>query len=218
MTKTPLVIWGASGHAAVVANIASLCGLWEVVGFIDDVNCDRMAGTFAGKPFLGGEEALASLKQKGIRHIALGFGHCSMRVKKSESLKNDGFELVTLIHPDAVISDSAIIGEGTVVGAGVIVDPGCKIGRYTILNNSAVICHGSTIDDGVHVCPGVRIGGDVHVGACCWIGIGSCVVERLRIGAQSYIGAGSIVTKDIPPGVLAYGNPARVIRSLTEAF
>lgn len=218
MRKTPVVIWGASGHALVVSNMVSLGGRYEIAGFLDDVNPGRKGEIFAGRPILGGCEALSLLKEKGIRQVALGFGHCSARVDVASLLKKNNFQILTLIHPDAVISNGVTIGEGTVVLAGVVIDPSCNVGRYTIINNSAVICHGSRIDDGVHLCPGVRISGNVHVGLCSWIGIGSCIGERVHIGARSYIGAGSVVTKDIPPGFLAHGNPAKAVRRITKAF
>ena len=47
-----------------------------------------------------------------------------------------------------------------------------------------------------------------------FIGMQSLILKGVTIGAQSVIGAGSVVTHDIPSGVIAAGNPARVIRSL----
>ncbi|MEJ2582051.1 MAG: DapH/DapD/GlmU-related protein [Acidobacteriota bacterium] len=44
------------------------------------------------------------------------------------------------------------------------------------------------------------------------VGIGASIVDSVTIGRNSVIGAGSVVTKDVPPGVVAYGVPARVVR------
>ena len=49
-----------------------------------------------------------------------------------------------------------------------------------------------------------------------WIGGGSTILSGVIIGDDSVIGAGSVVTKDIPSGVVAAGNPCRVIRKITE--
>ncbi|MDR3292628.1 MAG: sugar O-acetyltransferase, partial [Clostridiales bacterium] len=56
----------------------------------------------------------------------------------------------------------------------------------------------------------------VTIGDNVWVGMGSLVLPGVTIGENSVIGAGSIVTKDIPPNVLAYGSPCRVIRELDE--
>ena len=56
----------------------------------------------------------------------------------------------------------------------------------------------------------IRIGNDV------WFGSNVTVCGGVTIGSRSVIGAGSVVTRDIPEGVLAAGNPCRVIREITE--
>lgn len=56
----------------------------------------------------------------------------------------------------------------------------------------------------------------VHIGRNCWIGAGVIVVPGITIGDNAVIGAGSVVTKDIPPNVLAVGNPCRVLREISE--
>jgi maltose O-acetyltransferase len=61
-----------------------------------------------------------------------------------------------------------------------------------------------------------EFGRPVSIGADAWIGGGAIVCPGVTIGARSVIGAGSVVTRDIPPGVLAAGNPCRVIREVEE--
>lgn len=56
----------------------------------------------------------------------------------------------------------------------------------------------------------------VHIGKNCWIGAGAIVLPGVSVGDNSVIGAGSVVTKDIPAGVVAVGNPCRVIREINE--
>lgn len=55
---------------------------------------------------------------------------------------------------------------------------------------------------------------DVYIGDNVWLGAGVIVVPGVHIGADSVIGAGSVVTKDIPEGVVAVGNPCRVLRTI----
>lgn len=56
----------------------------------------------------------------------------------------------------------------------------------------------------------------VHIGKNCWIGAGCVILPGVTIGDNTVIGAGSTVTKDIPAGVLAFGDPCRVQRPIGE--
>lgn len=63
---------------------------------------------------------------------------------------------------------------------------------------------------------GLELGAPVEIGDDVWVGGGAIVCPGVRIGARSVIGAGSVVTRDIPDGVIAAGNPCRVIRSIGD--
>lgn len=56
----------------------------------------------------------------------------------------------------------------------------------------------------------------IHIGNRVWIGAGSIILPGITIGDDTVIGAGSVVTKDIPSGVVAVGNPCRVLRKINE--
>ena len=62
----PVVIWGASGHARVVADILRLNG-YSISGFLDDVNQEKHGTAFCDSQILGGHEKLAELRQKGVK-------------------------------------------------------------------------------------------------------------------------------------------------------
>ncbi len=63
---------------------------------------------------------------------------------------------------------------------------------------------------------GLQYNMPVHIGRNCWIGAGAVILPGVTIGDDTVIGAGSIVTKDIPAGVVAAGNPCRVLRPIGE--
>jgi acetyltransferase EpsM len=205
-----IVIWGASGHALVVADIIRLRGEYQIIGFLDNITPQRRHTVFCGAQVLGGEEQLEKLREQGINYIIFGFGDCSARLSLAEYVKSKGFQLASAIHPSAIIATDVSIKPGTVVAAGAVINPGSKIGENVIINTCSSVDHECTIGDGAHICPGVHLAGNVTIGRGSWIGIGTCVIHHITIGSASLIGAGAVVVKDIPDNVVAYGNPAKV--------
>lgn len=63
---------------------------------------------------------------------------------------------------------------------------------------------------------GYQYNAPVHIGRNCWIGAGAVVLPGVTVGDNVVIGAGSVVTKDIPSGVVAVGNPCRVLRPVSD--
>jgi len=214
--KQRLAIWGASGHALVVADIVRLQGDYEIAGFLDDLNPERHGTAFCGAPILGGLGQLGVLQRLHIQYLLLGIGDCEARLRLSEVVRAEGLCLATAIHPHAVIAMGVSIGQGTVVMAGTVINPGSKIGENVIVNTCASVDHECLLEDGVHISPGVHLGGRVTVGRGTWIGIGTTVKNGVCIGSGSIIGAGAVVLDDIPCGAVAYGVPAKVIRRVAQ--
>jgi len=213
ITKELVVIWGASGHAMVVADILRLSGQYEIVGFLDDIHIDRHGTPFCGAIVLGGQEELDRLLEKGIKNIILAFGDCKARLRLSRLAKQKGFNLVTATHPRAIVANDAAVGPGSVIAAAAVISPAVIVGENVIINTAATVDHESIVADGAHICPGVHLGGCVSVGRAGWVGIGTTVNDHVSIGAGSFIGAGSVVVDDIPENVIAYGVPAKIVRT-----
>jgi len=217
LTQKPSVaIWGASGHARVVADIVRLQDCFRIAGFIDDLNRNRQGAEFCGATILGGREQLKLLRAEGVEHLLMGFGDCRMRLKLTEFLQAEGFVLPLALHPRAIVAEKAIVGAGTVVAAAAVINPGVTIGRSVIINTAASVDHDCVIGDAAHICPGVHLGGSVEIGQSTQIGIGATVVSGVHIGAGTLVGAGAVVVRNIPDRVIAYGVPARVKRRIDQ--
>lgn len=63
---------------------------------------------------------------------------------------------------------------------------------------------------------GYQYNAPVHIGRACWIGAGAIILPGVTVGDGTVIGAGSVVTKDLPPNVVAVGNPCCVLRSIDD--
>lgn len=193
-----LAIYGTGGHGKVVAQIARSLGARNIV-WIDD---RELPGTIRFETYLQGEHY----------PIALGIGSNHARKKVFETLKGAGLEVVTLIHPTAIIADDARIGEGSIVMPFVAVNAEAAVAEGAILNTHTVVEHECRIAPFVHLSPRVALGGAVTVGEQTHLGIGSSVIQCLSLGAHCVIGAGAAVVRDLPDRVLAVGVPAKIIK------
>ena len=108
------------------------------------------------------------------------------------------------------------------------------VGDHVFINFNAVIldCASVTIGDGAQIASGVQLlaadhprdaesrrdlqelARPVSIGSNVWLGAGAIVLPGVSVGDDSVIGAGSVVTRDIPSGVVAVGNPCRIVRTL----
>ena len=131
---------------------------------------------------------------------------------------------------NVVIREQNLIGDNFRIWGNSIIDYGCKIGSNVRIHNNIYVTQFTVIEDDAFLGPGVSLSNDIHPGCpdaleCmrgptikkgAQIGINSCVLPRAVIGEYAVIGAGSVVIGDIPPGAVAYGNPARVVGNIDD--
>ena len=203
-----LAILGASGHGKVIAEIA-LSTDWNYVDFYDDA--------FPVKAFLdnhsihgGLDKLLENSKSYDGFHVAIGDNRARLDIL-NQLLKLD-LPCPNIIAHSAVVSQSASLGVGISIMEKVVVNAKTILGDGVILNTSCSIDHDCNIASGVHISPGAHLAGDVSVGVCSWVGIGSAIIQGKVIGDESIIGAGSAVISNIPSGVTAVGVPNKIIK------
>ena len=110
------------------------------------------------------------------------------------------------------------LGSNVYANAGLklVDDTHIYIGDCTMLGPNVVIATaGHPIDPELRS-RGLQYNMPVRIGRNCWLGAGVIVMPGVTIGDDTVIGAGSVVTKDIPSGVVAVGNPCRVLRKVGE--
>lgn len=108
------------------------------------------------------------------------------------------------------------LGAGVFVNfGGVFLDPGpITIGAGTQIGPNVQILTADHPLDARTRAAGPELGRAITIGERVWLGGGVIVCPGVSIGADTTIGAGSVVTRDVPAGVVAVGNPCRVLRKI----
>ena len=129
-----------------------------------------------------------------------------------------------------VIREACRIGDDVSIWSNSVVDYGCRIGNRVKIHCNCYVAQFTELEDDVFLAPGVTIANDLYpgdersaqlmagprIGAGAQIGVNVTILPFVRIGAGALIGAGSVVTRDIPAGVVAFGNPALPHRQVAE--
>jgi acetyltransferase-like isoleucine patch superfamily enzyme len=135
------------------------------------------------------------------------------------------------------VRSGAIVGEECVIGQGAFVDTDVVLGSRCKLENFASVHRGSRVADEVFLGPGVILTNDswpratnedgtlkteaewhcqpTRIETRASLGAGVIVLPGVTVGANCMVGAGAVVTKDLASGLVAIGNPAAVVRSVS---
>lgn len=131
------------------------------------------------------------------------------------------------------------IGDETKLGTFVEIQKNAKVGSRCKISSHTFVCEGVTIEDNVFIGHGVAFINDIYPRATAaggalqteadWkvsptlvkkgasIGSGATILANVTIGEDAIVGAGAVVTRDVPANTIVAGNPARVLRNVTDA-
>ena len=162
----------------------------------DSIRCDRLLAAFNATRADQGEE-----RRRVLEELLGGIGERT--IIRPPLFMDYGYQ--TTIGPRTFINFNAVIADvGRVsIGADVQIGPNVQLLTPTHPLNP------ETRRSGLEAAEPITIDDNV------WLGGGVIVCPGVTIGRDTVVGAGAVVVKDLPPGVLAVGNPARVVRSLT---
>ena len=197
-------IYGASGHAKVIIDIAKSKEI-QIESIFDD-NRDLKE--------ISGLKVKHSISSEALdNEFIIAIGDNTIRKKVVSTFR--GKMHPALIHKSSVVSSSAILGKGTVMMANASVNSESVIGEHCIINTGAAIEHDCILGDFVHISPNAALAGGVEIGEGTHIGIGAVVIPGIKIGKWVTVGAGSVILKDIPDNVVVVGNPGHIIKNKT---
>lgn len=212
-----IIVIGSSGHAKVILDAVEAEGRYRVEGLIDSVNPDGPG--VLGYPVLGAEARLPGLltdRQVEGCVVAIGDNWTRDLVSTRLAAVAPSLRFVTVVHPKAHVGRGSVVGDGSVVLAGAVINPGSTVGRGCILNTNSSLDHDSWMGDFSSLAPNATTGGNVRIGDHAAVALGASVLEGRTVGRHTVIGAGAVVIDDVADFCIAYGVPARVVRTRRE--
>src|SRR6266404_5831501 len=135
-----------------------------------------------------------------------------------------------IIGDQSCVRERVTIADDVVIGRGSLVENDTTIGSGTRIQAEAYITAYSTLEDDVFIAPCVVTTNDNFMGRTehrhalikgptirrgARIGGGVILCPGVEVGSEAFVGAGAVVTKDVAPGVVVVGNPARVLRAVS---
>jgi sugar O-acyltransferase (sialic acid O-acetyltransferase NeuD family) len=207
-----LILWGAKGHAKVLAELFSQIG-HRVVALFD--NDPQARSPLPGVPLGFGWDGFCHWHKRRQSSslgfaIAIGGERGEARLRIASQLLESGVTSLTAIHPNAYVSPTARVAPGSQILVHSTVGVDVELGEQCIINTAATVDHECRLGPGVHLAPGATLAGCVSVEACSFIGTNATVLPRIHIGRHVTVGAGAVVTKDVEDYAVVYGVPARV--------
>ncbi len=197
-----IIIIGAGEQGRVIMNYIKNFPKYRIIGFLDDIK----TGNVNGIPVLG--KINSKLYKQFSYFVAIGNNR--FRAEIIERIKRENVDLITIIHPRAIVPRNFEMGIGTSIGAGAIICNDVRIGNGVIIDTGAVIEHDCVLEDYSNVSPASLLVSGNNLGKYTWIGAHSTINEDVNIGKNCIVGAGSVVLKDITDNSLVFGVPAKI--------
>jgi sugar O-acyltransferase (sialic acid O-acetyltransferase NeuD family) len=209
-----VIIFGASGHGSVILDCLEKEGKYNVIGFVDSYK--KKGYRLNGYQVIGSEFNLPYLINRfnivgGI--VAIGDNWIRKLIVDRITKIVPNFNFINTIHPKAIIGKDVLVGSGNVIMPGAIVNANSILHDFCIINTNSSLGHDGIMESYSSLAPSVCSGGNLHLGQYSAVSLGVNIINGIEIGNHSVIGAGSLVVENFGDNIVAYGSPAKVVRS-----
>lgn len=211
MNKKPLILIGAGGHAASLAEIL-LEQKREIIAVVAPSLTESGANILSSFTHYTEDEKILEFDANKVELIN-GVGampKSGLREKIHKRFTQAGFTFAKVVANSAFVSPNTEIGEGVQVMRNATICLGTIIGENTIVNTRASIDHDCVVGKHCHIAPGVTMSGNVTLSDNVHIATGASIINGVQIGKRTVVGVGASVTKSIKENCIVYGAKAMI--------
>lgn len=208
----PLVMVGAGGHAAVLAEL--LLGQGKTLLAVVAPDPVKANSPLAGLARIVNDDALLAEYSPEQVDLVNGIGSIPgsyTRCKIFRFYKDHGYFFPPVISSEAKLSKYAQLEECVQIMAGAIVQTSAKIEKNSIINTGAIIEHDCLIGAHNHIAPGAVLSGAVVTEPNVHVGTGAAIIQGVHIGENAVVGAGTTIAKNIPAGQVLIPARSRIL-------
>ena len=205
-----IIVFGAGEFGTLIQNVMIYNQDFQIAAFGDD-NMDKSKITTGNVPLFNQRDLFQFAKKNEIQTAIIAIGNNRVRGIKYNLFKNAGFEMLSIVHPKALIDTEVVYGDNVIIEMGTAIHTHSKIGNNVFLGGDALIGHHNIIGNHVLVGGNASFGGAVVVEDYASIGVGSSIKPGVIIGKGAVVGVGAVVIKDVEPGTTVVGVPAKPI-------
>lgn len=204
-----LLIIGARGFGREIFNSATeSIGYgtdFDIKGYLDEKS-DALDGYEGYPPIISSVEAYEPSKDDVF---VCALGEVKYKIKYAQMILDKGGEFITLIHKTAYVSKNVKIGKGCIILADVRIQCDASVGNFVTIQPKAILGHDSVVEDWCMINALADCGGFSHMEEGATLHTCSFLLPKKRIGAYAVVGACSLAARNVKPGTVVLGVPAK---------
>ena len=181
-----------------------LGGAGNILGYLEPAPINH--GTHAQYPYLGKDDDLSNCADAGAK-VAVAIADNRRRQDLFDEIKSAGREVLTVVHPTAVIMPSSRLGPGCIVAPNAVVATQAVVGNGVMINYGALVGHDVSVGDFCFIAPGAQLLNNVRIGKQAVIGANAVLMPGVMIGDGAKIAANVTVHNDIPASTTVMAIP-----------
>jgi len=205
-----------------INDINAITPTWEVLGFVDDVwidyHCPEINKSEKGADAVIDGYSIFGLKyfnnSNNIYGICGIMSPCLREKVITAEIEGRGFQLASIVHPNAIIADDFIENLGIVIYPNVSISYNVGVGRGVFINYNSVIGHDVTIGNYTTISPSSTINARSCIGNNCSIGSGATLIPNIKVEDNALVGAGSTIFSKVKTGTSVTDFPRKISKEI----